>query len=357
MTGPAVVGRVQARRRADAGRARLRAQARRRGVGARARRDAEGHLPRATGKHQRGRAAVDVLPDVLAARPARHGVPQADALGRVARRRPRRAAVRASDPLDPVPLRRPRRAVHDPPQRRGAVGPRAGGPVGRRHLRPPVPRDQRPRGPRHQGAHRSTSTARSWSRTSCCSTAASATTRSPASSTPTRSGSAGRVGARGVAVGPAAGGARPGRVPGGRRRHVRRRVPDAARGSADDDDDSPPALLPGGEPGRPADAGVPRGHQHAGRLVADHRAQLRARAHGAPARRALLLRRRPRARGSSSTCRRLAHACCSTRSWGATGEGRAARAPRALADAETCSGRPDAGRRTPRRPAAWPRPT
>ena len=112
-------------------------------------------------KHQRGRAAVDVLPDVLAARPARHGVPQADALGRLARGRPRRAAVRPPDPLDPVPLRRPRRAVHDPPERGRAVGPRAGGPVGRRHLRPPVPGDQRPRGARHQGAVASTSTARS----------------------------------------------------------------------------------------------------------------------------------------------------------------------------------------------------
>ena len=42
------------------------------------------------------------------------------------------------------------------------------------------------------------------------------------------------------------GGARPGRVPGGRVGHLRRRVPAAARGGADDDDDPPPALLPAG---------------------------------------------------------------------------------------------------------------
>ena len=62
---------------------------------------------------QRGKAAVDVLPDVLGGTLRGLTFPEADALGRDARGRPRRAAVRPADPLAAVPLRRPRRAVHD----------------------------------------------------------------------------------------------------------------------------------------------------------------------------------------------------------------------------------------------------
>ena len=69
-------------------------------------------------KHERGRSAVDTLPDVLGGLLRDLAVPEADALGRAARRRPGRAAVRPSDPLAAVPLRRPRRAVHDRPFRR-----------------------------------------------------------------------------------------------------------------------------------------------------------------------------------------------------------------------------------------------
>ena len=64
-------------------------------------------------KHQRGRAAVDVLPDVLTGVLARHGVPETDAMGRRPQRRQGRAAVRPADSVDPVSVRRPRRAVHD----------------------------------------------------------------------------------------------------------------------------------------------------------------------------------------------------------------------------------------------------
>ena len=66
-------------------------------------------------KHQRGKAAVDVLPEVLTNVLRGDVVPEADALGRDARRRQGRAAVRPADSLDPVSVRRPRRAVHDRP--------------------------------------------------------------------------------------------------------------------------------------------------------------------------------------------------------------------------------------------------
>ena len=72
----------------------------------------------------------------------------------------------------------------------------------------------------------------------------------------------GRVVAPGRRPGAAAGSAGPRRVPEGRLGHVRRRVPRAARGSADDDDDSPPALLSGRERARQAAAGVSRRPQH-----------------------------------------------------------------------------------------------
>ncbi len=70
-------------------------------------------------RQQRGKAAVDVLPGVLAAAAARSAVPEEDALGRAARRRQGRAAVRPPDPLDAVPLRRPGRAVRHPASGRG----------------------------------------------------------------------------------------------------------------------------------------------------------------------------------------------------------------------------------------------
>ena len=53
-------------------------------------------------KRQRGKAAVDVLPDVLRRHAARPDVPEGDALGRDARGRQGRAAVRPADPLDAV---------------------------------------------------------------------------------------------------------------------------------------------------------------------------------------------------------------------------------------------------------------
>ena len=115
----------------------------------------------------------------------------------------------------------------------------------------------------------------------------------------------------------AAGSARPGRISVGRRRPFPGRVPPAARRSADDDDDSSSALLSGGGRRRQAEAGVPRRHQHAAGEAGDHRAQLRARADGAAARRAVLL-----GRGSQGDAR-VAHRSarrrsCSTRSSAAT---------------------------------------
>ena len=62
-------------------------------------------------KRQRGRAAVDALPDVMTGILRGLPFPEADALGRVARRRQGRAHVRPADSLAAVPLRRARRAV------------------------------------------------------------------------------------------------------------------------------------------------------------------------------------------------------------------------------------------------------
>ena len=73
-------------------------------------------------------------------------------------------------------------------------------------------------------------------------------------------------------------------------RHVRRRVPLPSRGSADDDDDSPSALLSDRERSGQAAAGVSRRPQHGGGPTGAHRAQPRARADRAAARRAVLLR-------------------------------------------------------------------
>ena len=68
-------------------------------------------------KHQRGKAAVDVLPDVLATTLRSFSFPEGDALGRVPRGREGRAAVRTPNPLDSLPLRRARRPVHHPAHR------------------------------------------------------------------------------------------------------------------------------------------------------------------------------------------------------------------------------------------------
>ncbi len=97
------------------------------------------------------------------------------------------------------------------------------------------------------------------------------------------------------AVRPPAGSARPGRVPRGRCRDVHPGFPDAARRSADDDDDSPSAFLPGGQRRRQADARLPGGDEHAAGQRAPHLAQSRASPDGAAAGRTILLRRRPRA--------------------------------------------------------------
>ena len=141
-------------------------------------------------KKVRGKAAIDVLPDVLGARAARPRVPEADALGRDARRRARRAAVRPPDPLDSLPLRRARRAVRHRPPRGRAVRRRAGRAVRRGDLRPPLPGDVAAARAAPSRCGRSTSTRPSSPRASCCSIARSATPRLPASSTRTRAGSA-----------------------------------------------------------------------------------------------------------------------------------------------------------------------
>ena len=94
--------------------------------------------------------------------------------------------------------------------------------------------------------------------------------------------------------------------PVGRRRTLPGGVPPAAGRSADDDDDSSPALLPGGGRGRKAEAGVSGRDQHAAGEAGDHRAQRRARADGAAARRAVLLGRGPQGRRSSRGSTRLA---------------------------------------------------
>ena len=65
VTGPPVSAAFGPDGEPDAGGRRVREEIRRRGGGARAHRDAEGHVPRATALHQRGKATVDVLPDVL----------------------------------------------------------------------------------------------------------------------------------------------------------------------------------------------------------------------------------------------------------------------------------------------------
>ena len=112
VNGPPVSASFKPRRHADAGRRRFAAK---QGVEVAALERVE--TPKgdylAFRKKQRGKAAVDVLPDVLGGTLRGADVPEADALGRDARRRQGRAAVRPADPLDAVPLRRPRRAVHD----------------------------------------------------------------------------------------------------------------------------------------------------------------------------------------------------------------------------------------------------
>ena len=90
---------------------------------------------------------------------------------------------------------------------------------------------------------------------------------------------------------------------------------DAARGSADDDADSSPALLSRVGDERRADAGVSGRHEHADEQRAGHRDQRRARGHGAAARRALLLGRRP-ARSGSRRGSTGSRPCCSTSSSG-----------------------------------------
>ena len=69
-------------------------------------------------KHQRGKAAVDVLPDVLTGVLRGMSFPKQMRWDALLERRQGRAAVRPADSLDPVSLRRPRRAVHDRPHRR-----------------------------------------------------------------------------------------------------------------------------------------------------------------------------------------------------------------------------------------------
>ena len=117
-------------------------------------------------KKQRGKAAVDVLPDVLGGTLRGLTFPKLMHWDAHARGRPGRAAVRPADPLDSVRLWRPRRAVHDRPFRGGPDESGAGGHFWRGDLRTPLPDDERARGAGHQGPDASTNTARGCSRTS-----------------------------------------------------------------------------------------------------------------------------------------------------------------------------------------------
>ena len=267
-----------------------------------------------TGSSSAGKAAVDVLPDVLGGDAARADVSEADALGRAARRRSRRAAVRparfAGFCSCTAAASCRSRFARTPAAQTGQVQDVASGAVtyGHRFLttsgragraikvrsfdeyrarllenfvileRERAPRQDRARA-RREGA-------------------AAAGTRQPR---------------RPRRVRPAAGGARSRRVPVGRRRHVRARVPRAAGRSADDDADSSSALLSGRGRGRQAEERVSGGHQHRAGQRAHDRAQRRARRHGAAARRAVLLgsaiARRRSSRGSIGSAR-----CCFTRS-------------------------------------------
>ena len=94
----------------------------------------------------------------------------------------------------------------------------------------------------------------------------------------------GRVsGLRRGAVVTAAGSSRSRRISVGSRGTFPGGVPATAGGSADDDDDPSSALLPGRGRGRQAEAGVPRRDEHAGGKAGSHRAQFGTRADGAAA--------------------------------------------------------------------------
>ena len=131
-------------------------------------------------------------------------------------------------------------------------------------------------------------------------------------------------------VGAAARSAGSRRVSVGRRRHLRARVPRAARRSADDDADSSSALLSGRRRGRQAEERVSRGHQHRAGQRADDRAQRRARRHGAAARRAVLLGSRSQDARSSRGIDRLGTLLFHKKLGQLQGEGRAHRAARAM---------------------------
>ena len=225
-------------------------------------------------RHVRGKAAVDVLPDVLTGVLRDMAFPETDALGCLARGLARRTSVRPADPVDPVPVRRPRRPVHHPPQRGRAVRAGAGSPVGRGDLRPSLSRDQRPRGAGHQGSKLRRVPRQADGELRHPRSGRAARQDRPRARRPRAAPGRSREHRRCDAVRPAAGSARPGRVPGGRRRDVHPGFPDAARRSADDDDDSPSALLPGGQRRRQADARVPGGDEHAAGQRAPHLAAI-----------------------------------------------------------------------------------
>ena len=242
---------------------------------------------------QRGKATVDVLADVMGGVLRDIDVPEADALGRLPRRRQGRPVF--ARPIRWLVLLYGGRVVPFVIRRTE----QAQGPTvqdirsGPEHLRPSLPDDQRPRRPRDQGQDLRRLSGAAARELRHPRPRASASRRSAASSKRTRAGSAVASAPSGGAVVAAAGGPRPRRVPRGRRRAHSGGVPPAPRGSADDDDDSSPALLSGGGRGGQAQAGVPRRDQHGGREAGDHRAQFRARADRAAARRAVLLGRGP----------------------------------------------------------------
>ena len=209
--------------------------------------------------HQRGKAAVDVLPDVLARPAARPDVSRSRCAGTRSSTTARascRSAGRSAGCCSSTAAASCRSSSGAPSWRR-ARG--AGHPLRRGHLRPSLPDDQRPRRPRDQGqdvrrlpgaAARELRHPRSRASASDAS-AASSRRRAPARRA--RQRLARRRSRRCSQEVPDLV-----EYPVGRRRALPRRVPAAARGSADDDDDPPPALLPGGGRRGQAEAGVSR---------------------------------------------------------------------------------------------------
>ena len=354
VSGPPVSAARGADGRADAGGHRLceeeRRRARRRSRRSRRRRAGISRC----GSGSAGSASVDALPDVMTGLLRGLAFPKTmrwdawldDGKGEL--------PLRPAGPLAAVPLRRPRRPVRHPSHRRRAVAAGAGRAIGRDDLRPPVPHDQRARRPRREGEdlrRLQGAPARALRRPRARGSARADRARPRRPRRPTGRPRASRGGRAGRAARRSAGS---GRVAGGRRRHLPGRVPGAAGRSADDDDDPSPALLPGGGRSRQVEAGVSGRHQHRGRAAGADQPQLRAGAHGAAARRAVLLERR--SQGAARGAHRAAgHDPVPQETGQLQGEGRARRD--AWREWVATRGAWAAGRRrgTPRRRDAWRR--